>query len=170
MALFLFLGNGASYAQSRDKDTKAIYKAAYLFSFTKLIDWPSAYKQGDFKIGLLASNDVSNLQEELKKKYEGKRIGDQSISIEKYGSASSVDQDCNILYIGKGSTSSIQKLKRQDRSTLLVGERSGALRKGAVINFVIKNNQLEYEVSRSNAERYQLTIGNQLRKLAYKVH
>lgn len=170
--LSLFLANGAGYAQSRDRDedTKAIYKAAYLFSFTKLIDWPSSYKEGDFTIGILASRDVSNLYEELKKKYQGKRIGDQRISIKEYASPEQVDESCNILFIGEGSMKALRKLKGEERSTLLVSERSGGLQRGAVISFVIKNNQLEYIVSRSNAERYGLTMGNQLRELAYKVH
>ncbi len=165
----LLIGIGAVRAQDSDKDTKAIYKAAYLFSFTKLVDWPSSYKKGEFTIGLLADQDVDNLLRELKEKYEDKRIGDQTITIEKYGRASEVDDRCNILFIGKGATSSLNSLKDQDGSTLLVSERTGGLQKGAVINFVIKNNKLEYELSRSNAERYGLTIGEELRDLAYKV-
>jgi hypothetical protein len=165
----LFFGTGAIDAQSRDEDTKAIYKAAYLFSFTKLVDWPSSYKSGEFTIGLLAGQGGDNLYDELKKKYEDKKIGDQTITIDRYGTASEVDDRCNILFVGKGSTSSLSQLKDDDRSTLLVSERSGGLQRGAVINFVIKNNKLEYELSRSNAERYGLTIGNELRELAFKV-
>ena len=165
----LLIGVGTSDAQRRDKDTKAIYKAAYLFSFTKLVDWPSSYKSGDFTIGLLADRDVNNLYDELKKKYEDKKIGDQSITIERFESSSEVDDRCNILFIGKEATSSLNRLKGQDRSTLFVSERAGGLQRGAVINFVVKNNKLEYELSRSNADRYGLTIGNELRELAYKV-
>ncbi|MFB6257186.1 MAG: YfiR family protein [Flavobacteriales bacterium] len=166
----MFLFSGVAYAQQGNKDTKAIYKAAYLFSFTKLVDWPSSYKKGEFTIGLLASEDTKNLYRELRKKYEDKKVGDQSLTITEYSSPEEVDKGCNILFIGERSTSSLGDLKRQNQSTLLVAERKGALQKGAVINFVIKNNKLEYELSRNNAERYGLTIGNQLRKLAYKVH
>lgn len=169
LSLFLALGTSHAQTTARDKDTKAIYKAAYLFSFTKLVDWPSDYKEGDFTIGVLASRDVSNLHAELKDKYQGKRIGDQRISIRQYDSADEVDERCNILFVGKGSSAALRELKRKKRSTLLVSEESVGLQQGAVIGFVVKNNQLEYVVSRSNAKRYGLTIGNQLRELAYKV-
>ncbi len=166
----LLLGSISLYAQNQEEDTKSIYKAAYLFSFTKLVDWPRAYKQGDFTIGLLVDGDSDNLYKELRKKYQDKRIGNQTIDIKKYSSADDVGSRCNILFIGKEETSSLSQLKSEDRSTLLVSERQGALRRGAVINFVIKNNQLEYELSRGNAKKYGLTVGNQLQELAYKVH
>lgn len=168
LSLFFF-ANALAQGKPREEDTKAIYKAAYLYSFTKLVDWPPSYKSGDFEIGVLLGEEQENLLEELRKKYGKKQVGNQNISISEYESADEVKERCNILFIGKGADASLGRLRSKGRSTLLVSEGRGGLSKGAVINFVIRENQLEYELSRNNAERYGLTIGTQLRELAYKV-
>lgn len=152
-----------------NEDTKAIYKAAYLFSFTKLVDWPPSYKEGSFEIGILVPGGNSNLYSELKKKYANKQIGSQNISIERYDRADEVSDRCNILFISEEKNSALSGLSRKDNSTLLVAEKKGSLSNGAVINFVIKDNKLEYELSEGNAQKYQLTTGNQLQELALKV-
>lgn len=168
--LFLFLFITPVQAQRGD-DTKAIYKAAYLFSFTKLTDWPPSYKEGAFKIGILGSGrGTTNLYEELKRKYEQKQVGNQKISIVEYSSLEEVEDRCNILFVERSHTSALSRMKRRNTSTLLVSEGSGAIENGAVIKFVVKDNKLEYELSLRNAQRYSLTIGNQLEELALRVH
>ncbi len=166
----LFIVQASAQAPSKDKDTRAILKASYIYTFTKQVDWPSSYKKGDFNIGLIVSDENPNLYDFLKKKYEGKQIGNQSIAVKKYNSVSEVDLRCNILFIGRGASSSLNGFKARNKSTLLVAEHPSALKKGAVIKFMVHNKQLHYELSRRNAERYGLTTGNQLRNLAFKVH
>ena len=134
------------------------------------MDWPGTYKKGDLQIGLIVSGKRNNLYDQLKKKYEGRQVGDQTIAVTKYNSVSDVDERCNILFIGENSASSISGFEPRNKSTLLVGQDPSGLKKGAVINFVFSNNQLKYELSRRNAERYDLTTGNQLRDMAHKVH
>lgn len=166
--LFLFI---TPVQAQRGDDTKAIYKAAYLFSFTKLTDWPPSYKEGEFRIGILGSGRGStNLYQELKRKYEQKQVGNQKISIVEYSSVEEVEDRCNILFVGGSQRNALSQMRRRKTSTLLVSEGSGAIENGAVIKFVVKDNKLEYELSLRNAERYSLTIGNQLEELALRVH
>lgn len=167
---FLFSANAFGQAPSKEKDTKAILKASYLYSFSKQVDWPDSYKKGDFQIGLIVSDENANLYDRLKGQFEGQQVGNQTISVKEYNSVSEVDSRCNILFIGEGASASLNGFKGRNKSTLLVGEHPSALERGAVIKFVISKNNLAYELSRRNAERYGLTTGNQLRNLAHKVH
>ena len=42
----------------KDSDTTSIIKAAYIYNFAKLIDWPSENKSGNFIIGVYGNTTV----------------------------------------------------------------------------------------------------------------
>lgn len=149
-----------------NEDTQAMFKAAYLYSFTKLVDWPEPYKEGDFVIGVLDGG--SSLMEHLNQKYGAKTVGSQEIHIKNFQRTKGIDK-CHILFIPEDKNAQAETILNSKRSTLIVTEKEGALDKGAVINFVVKDQKLEYELSTSNAERKDLIIGSQLKDLALKV-
>ncbi len=169
LALFLaFILMSTSPAPDGDKDdTNAMFKAAYLYTFTKLVDWPARYKKGDFIIGVLGSSP--SLYDHLKQKYASKNVGSQTIRVKEFSSVAQVEQPCHILFISRENYGVIGQVLKGTNNTLIVTEKDGALQEGAVINFVVQNNKLEYELSKTNASKYELVIGSQLRDLALKV-
>ena len=50
-------------------DTRAIYKALFIYNFATLVDWPADYRKGDFNIGIYG--DDNTVFSELSKKYSG---------------------------------------------------------------------------------------------------
>ena len=102
LLIFLF---GSLYVHSQqipemdEKDTAAMIKASYLYNFAKLIDWPEAYKSGNFIISVMGSG---NLHKELVKKYNSKQIGSQQIEIRKLSPTLNISK-CHILYVGSES-------------------------------------------------------------------
>ncbi len=153
--------------QGDNEDTQAMFKAAYLYSFTKLVDWPESYKDGDFVIGVLDGS--SSLMEHLNRKYGAKKVGSQEIRIKNFQRPKGIDNKCHILFIPEDKNAQVETILDPKRSTLIVTEKEGGLDKGAVINFVVKDQKLEYELSTSNAEQKDLIIGSQLKDLALKV-
>ena len=54
-----------------------------------------------------------------------------------------------------------------DRNTLLVTDYPDALEDGSVVNFVVVDNVVKYEISLPNARKHRLEVGSTLVQLAY---
>ena len=68
-----------SLAPGRPEETNAKIKAIYIYNFTKYIEWPESYRQGNFVIGIVGNN--STLVNELKKMATVKTVGNQHLEI-----------------------------------------------------------------------------------------
>ena len=160
------------YTTTGITDTKAIYKALFIYNFATLVDWPADYRKGEFIIGVYGENTA--VYDQLNAKYSGKSIGSQEIKVVKHSSKSTINNKTHILYITEDKSESISSFSTEykGKSTLLITEKPGYLSKGAVINFVIdkaRNNKQSYEIDKSNAKRHKLVIASKLTTLAVKV-
>lgn len=148
----------------QDRDTRSRFQALYIYNFTTLVDWPKEFKTGSFKIGVLGETNLFN---DLTKSYSNKLVGSQTIKVFKYAKTSEIE-DCHILFIAKDNSASTADLakKFKSKSTLVITEKEGMLKEGAIINFIVKNNKVAYEVSKTNANKHKLVLGSQLLSLA----
>jgi DNA-binding transcriptional regulator of glucitol operon len=73
--------------------------------------------------------------------------------------------------LGHWQTRHLSKTKTiiADKPVLLVTEFEGLLQKGSVINFVIREGSIKFELSKSNAEAQGLQTDMRLVQLAYSV-
>ncbi|MBL7893332.1 MAG: YfiR family protein [Bacteroidia bacterium] len=149
------------------EDTNAKIKAVYLYNFSKYVEWPEDYKNGNFVVTVVGPS--SSLLSELDKMAQ-KKVGSQPIAVKSVSSPSALEKS-NIIFMPFESsallTDVINKIKGQ--STLIVTEKAGLTKLGAAINFIIKDNKQLFELSKSNAERYKLKISSNLYALAIKV-
>lgn len=151
-----------------DKDTVAVIQASYLYNIAKLVEWEDAkYRKGNFIIGVLSN---SNVYSELVKKYQSKSIGNQPIEIQKLLQPSDAER-CNILFVGRDNLALVSDVYERMKSTgtLVVTEYTDALEDGSVINFMVVNNTLGYELSLANAVNHGLKVGSTLKQMAERV-
>lgn len=150
-----------------DIDTNAKYKTIFVYNFTKYIKWPSDYKNGAFKIGVFGE---TNLYSELEKMAKTKKVGNQPIEVLKFSDVSDIEK-CHILYVSPKKTDQVGTIlkKISKTSTLLVTESPGMIDKGAIINFVVENNKLNFELNKKAASKYKLQISTNLEALAVLV-
>ena len=148
-------------------DTNAKIKAVFIYNFTKYIEWPQPYKEGDFTIGVIGE---TSLYSELIKMTETKKVANQTLEVKKYNSLSDVSK-CHILYVCKDKSPQLSEIlkKIKNNSTLIVTEESGLADKGAGINFIIKENRQKFELNKGNIERYKLKVSSNLEALAFTV-
>jgi hypothetical protein len=148
----------------QDRDTRSRFQALYIYNFTSLIDWPKEFKSGNFKIGIFGE---TNLYNDLSKSYTNKLVGSQAIKVYQFSKTSEIE-DCHILFIARDKSDNTAELakKYRSKSTLIITEKEKMLKEGAIINFIVKNNKVAYEVSKGNASRHKLTLGSQLLNLA----
>jgi len=163
--LLLSLG-AAKLDQSEEAGAKI--KAIYIYNFTKYIEWPAEYKDGNFVIGVYGTN--APLLNELNKMATSKTVGTQKMEIKSISSPSEAAQ-CHIIYIVTDNSAQLADVvgKVKGKSTLIVTDKAGLAKMGSGINFSIVENKQKIELNRSNIERYKLKVASTLVEMAVQV-
>lgn len=148
-------------------DTNAKMKALYVYNFTKYIEWPESYKQGNFIIGLLGE---ASIKEELLKVATTRKAVNQTIEVKQYNSVAEIG-DCHMLYVAKEKTTEFNSVvqKTSGKSTLVITEENGYAEKGAGISFVVVDSRQKFELSKTNIQKRDMKVGSNLLTLAIVV-
>ncbi len=143
-------------------------KATFIYNFTKYIDWPEKYKEGNFVIGVLGTTSFYN---DLTALLSTKTVGAQKFEIKSFSSVESVSGICHILFIPAENSSVLPDVlkKMKGKSTLIITEKSGLAKQGSAINFVVDNNKQRFEMNRTNIEKYSLKVSTTLTALAIPI-
>ena len=162
MLVVLFTSSKTTYNQTTD--TNAKIKAMFVYNFTKYIEWPQNYKDGNFIIGILGN---SSLFSELSTMANSKKAGAQSFEIKNFSTTSSVSK-CHMLIVSSDITVGFSDIlsKVKNNSTLIITEKAGFAKQGAAINFVVQNNKQAFELNKANVEKYDLKVSSNLLALA----
>ncbi len=152
---------------STSEEANAKIKAIYIYNFTKYIEWPESYKQGNFIIGVIGTN--VSLMNELNKMAASKTVGLQKLEIRNISAADKTAY--HILYVLSDNSNQLSDVieKIKGHSTLIVTDKAGLAAKGSAINFVIQENKQKIELNKSNIERYKLKVASSLVELAIQV-
>ncbi len=146
------------------------YKAVFTINFIRYIGWNDATKEGDFVIGVVKSREIADWLKSLAK---GKKFGFQNVVIKEFKSPADVTY-CQVLYIpsninlSKNATMIIDNLG--SKGSLIVTEREGATKYGSMINFVIKDDKLKFEIHKANAQKLGLKISSKLETMASAIN
>jgi hypothetical protein len=136
----------------------------FIYSFTRYIQWPEAYNQGEFEILVLGE---SPLLEELKTLAQHKKIGERSIKITKINSASEIKK-CNMLFVPVERSGNLNEVlqKVNTQSVLVITEQSGLGAQGSCVNFITKEGKLAFELNQSALTKQNLKASIELTRLA----
>lgn len=156
-----FVCSTSAFAQVEKLQTMFIY------NFTKHVEWPEAYRSGDFVIGVLGSSPITK---ELKELARNRKVGSQNIVIREYRDASQIGT-CHILFLPEKNSGDIGNVLTQvkNNSTLIITNKPGMASAGAAINFVLDGNKQKFELKKSNATKYGLKVSSDLERLAIVV-
>lgn len=136
-------------------------------NFTKLVEWPQSYRQGNFVVGVVGESPLYN---ELVKMSKTKKVANQSLEVKKYKNTDDIGK-CHIVYVSMSESESLASIlkKVKSNSTLIISEKQGLVDKGAGINFIIKDNRQKFELNKKNVEKYKLKVSSNLEALAFTV-
>lgn len=148
--------------------SNAKIKATFIYNFTKYIDWPEKYKEGNFVIGVLGTTSFYN---DLTTLLSKKSVGGQNFEVKSYTTIESVSTVCHILFIPAENSGMLPDVlkKLKGKSTLIVTEKAGMAKQGSGINFVVDNNKQRFELNKNNVEKYNLRVSSTLTALAIAV-
>ena len=136
----------------------------FIYNFSRLIEWPTNYRTGNFVIGILGTSDVAT---ELETYTKGKKVGTQNIEVIRYKAPTEI-QNCHILFVPFARTKQITEViaAMNGKSTLIITEKSGALDEGSAINFVILEDKMKFELKPENASRFGIKFSSKLQEMS----
>ncbi|MFW6042886.1 MAG: YfiR family protein [Marinilabiliaceae bacterium] len=143
----------------------AKYKAVFTTSFIRYIGWPDEVREGDFVIGVVGAGNIAS---RIEKQSEGKKFGFQEVIVEEYNSVDDIDRDCQVVYVSERvnfSRNADAIFQKVGDKTLVVTESNGATDHGAMINFVIRDETLKFEIHKGNASENGLQISSRLENM-----
>ena len=166
---FLFFTSFEVVLPDQAEETTAKIQSIYIYNFTKYIEWPDNYKEGNFVIGFLGSN--TSLLNELSKMSLSKKVGNQSIEIRNITTVDDATK-FNIIYVLSDNSTQLTEVvnKVKTKSTLIITDKPGLAKQGAGINFVVVENKQKIELNKSNIEKHKLKVASTLVQMAVSVN
>lgn len=174
MVCLLALALGAAlaarpvHAQSASIDE---VKAAFLFNFTKFVEWPADAFPSDtspFMIGILGDDTVGDSLREI---IRGKTVNGHELRLKRVSANDDLAQ-LHVLFISKSDNIHVPELvtRVNGKAVLTVADAVGFCKSGGSIQFDVENSQVRFEVNLDSAQRSRLNVSSKLLTLAKVVH
>jgi hypothetical protein len=163
LAAFAGLGSVASAQQSKPEEYQV--KAVYLYNFGRFITWPSTAAQDEsFEICIIGHDPFGAV---LDATLAGESIENRKLVARRISSPGNLGT-CRILFVSSSEAPRVKDvLNLADKSSVLtVSDMPGFTSHGGMIQFVLKDNKVRFEVNLSTAEKGGLTLSSQLLKVA----
>jgi hypothetical protein len=167
LAVLLLLAAGSArvaHADDLDIGREEQMKAAYLFNFTKFIEWPVSAKR-PIRICFMGAPGV---HASLTASVAGKKIGARSIATVVLQAADSW-LGCDVIYLDASVDANALVQVAPGDAALTVSDADEFTRHGGVIRLFKHENRLRFDINLDNARRAGLKISSNLLKLASRV-
>jgi hypothetical protein len=168
--LSMLLAGVATVARAQLNVDEYRVKAAFLFHFAQLVEWPAnTLTDADNSLFLCTLGD-DPFQGALESTVEGKEIGNRVIHIRHFKQPEDL-QGCRILFLGKAQSKRIPMLLADLRNApvLTVGETAGFLGSGGMICFLLEENKVRFAINLVAVQSAGLKVGSRLLVLAQNV-
>jgi hypothetical protein len=145
-------------------------KAAFLYQFVAYVEWPpDAFTKSGTPI-TIAVTGAESLAEELRQVVSGRTVGGRQVTVRRVGPGELLE-GVHILFIGMAENARLGELTRSTQSLpiLTVTESTGALERGSMINFVLDQRRVRFEVALDTAEKRGLRLSSRLLAVARDV-
>jgi hypothetical protein len=169
MCLTLALGAKAQALDSSDS-SEYLIKAGFIYNFAKLVEWPTtAFAQPDspIVIGILGDDPFGATLDRI---VADKKINGRSFAVKRLKWSKDLKdlKDCNILFVSSSEKEHIDSVVDTVKwmPILTIGDAPGFARRGGIINFMLEDNKVRFEVNVEAAKHAVLNISSRLLALA----
>jgi YfiR/HmsC-like len=155
------------FAQTTSDDQ---IKAAYLFNFAKLVEWPATAHSANDSPLTFCLLGRSRIGDELESSVGDNKIAGRPLRIRHLQNVDDV-AGCHLLFIAGSAGRQQEKAIMQSRGKpiLLVGETPGFTNLGGDIGFVQEGGRIGFEVNLAASEQSNLRISARLLSIARSV-
>ena len=160
--LLFLLAAGPAQAQT---DREYEVKAAFIYNFAKFVEWPpeDARNTEPITIAVVGKNPFGDALDLLREK----TIGDRKIVVKRFARVDDIVK-CHILFICASENQRLPHILKitEKWHVLTIGDVTGFAQSGGIINFIIVDDKVRFEINVDAAQRAGLKISSQLLKLA----
>ena len=145
-------------------------KAAYLYSFTKFVEWPAAaFASPSDPIRLCILNNKP-FETELNQIAGNRQIAGHPVVVSLVHDGKE-SRGCHELFIGSSQSQDAMQVIDSLRGTsvLTVGETEDFVEQGGIINFVVFDEHVQFQVNQKAATQAGLHMSSQLLSVAKRV-
>jgi hypothetical protein len=150
----------AAPVHAQDVSLEYRLKAAYLLNFTKFIAWPGEADSGPFTMCIVGRNPFGAVLQETLEDETGPARGLMIRVIV------TPEPGCHVLFVPEGAAATPYLRAARNVPTLTVGETPGFTAQGGIVNFVLTEGTVRFEINPREAERAMLRISSHLMRLA----
>ncbi|OGG52063.1 MAG: hypothetical protein A3F84_18365 [Candidatus Handelsmanbacteria bacterium RIFCSPLOWO2_12_FULL_64_10] len=141
-------------------------KAAFLYNFAKFVEWPTEAFQdatSPFVIGVLGNDPFEGA---LDQTVRGKKVNGRAMAVRRLKEEAL--GGCHILFISASEKRPLWQILGclKGSSVLTVGEMESFTQAGGIVNFVMKEGRVRFEINADGAERARLRVSSKLLALA----
>ena len=169
LACFLALAITAAAQSPRAPEYQV--KAAFLYNFAKFVEWPSPAFPGPstpFRICVLGHDPFGDALTNI---VQGKSISGRPIVAIVLPPAAEI-RPCHVLFISHTDSAILKAALDRMRGlpVLTVGESADFLALGGMINFVLQEDRVRFEINLAAAEHHHLKLSSKLLAVAHVVN
>lgn len=168
LACALVLGLSISAASSEEQATDEYHvKAAFLYNFARFVEWPPKTLYGpdnQFAICILGEDPFGRALEDI---IGGQTLEGRRFRIMRITSAAQAGV-CQIVFISSADRKSVSATAAllPQSGVLTVAETDAFATSGVIINFILRDGRVRFQINRRVADRAGLQISSRLLSLA----
>jgi len=147
-----------------------ILKAGYVEKITHFVEWPSVQNPEDstFNISVIG-NYTFDLP--LKEIFSKVRVKDKKVRIVHISTVPEIRNSNIVIISGSVSPDLLEEILRYtlEKPILTISEYKGYCKRGTILNMLIVDNYIRYEINRNSLERSGLQMSSMLMNYAIKI-
>jgi hypothetical protein len=144
-------------------------KAAFLFNFTKFVEWPPAAfadEHSPLKLCVLGENPFGKALRVLMED----EVGGRKLTFVHLETVNNLET-CHVLYVSRSERDRLPQVLAglHGAPVLTVGDAPGFIDQGGMINFILEGSKVRFDVNQEAAEQAGIKISSRLLALAKHV-
>jgi YfiR/HmsC-like len=170
--LLLYAGASGSSVPMARAQTASEYqvKAAYVYAFTKFVEWPSdSFASSNAPIQMCVWND-SLFESELRRLTMGKSVAGHPVNVTALENAEE-SRKCHLLFVNSRPGAELRHVLDvlHGASVLTVGGSKGFIEAGGMINLVTQDEHIGFQVNHKLAKQAGIQMSARLLSVASRV-
>ena len=170
IAALMYLLFAGSIALGQQRPSAYQVEAAYLYNFSRFVEWPAKTaipQSNSFTICVLGEDPFGQA---LDATLAGETIGNQKVTARRISNPQ-MSGDCQILFISSSEANRLNKIMEalNKNAVLTVSDIPQFSQRQGMIQFVMEENRIRFEVNLTATQRAGLTLSSELLKVATAV-
>ncbi len=145
-------------------------KAAFLYNFTKFIDWPESAFSGSSAPFTVCVSAGDGFQREVQGIMQGEQVRGRPVIVSVRPALDDLET-CHLAYFGRQESASAAKRLPALRQVpvLTVGEGERFLGQGGLIAFLLVKDRVRFDISKRGADTAGLSVSSKLLRVAWHI-